>query len=174
MHLEETTAAAKKDDSPMSGRWTAEEHERFMVGLAKFGRRKWMRIAEHVGSRTVVQVRSHAQKFFKKTKTHNGFALLAAAADILEAKTTTSPSAASAPKDTSSSSSSSAAAAAAVVSHTNKPALSIVVPPPPPLEESADNKENTYENAYVPPPTKKHSVHFADLPPLKRPHIQVC
>ena len=50
-----------------AGRWSAQEHARFVDGLEKYGRRKWIRIAEHVGTRTVIQVRSHAQKYFKKT-----------------------------------------------------------------------------------------------------------
>mmetsp|Transcript_20433 Transcript_20433/g.64246 ORF Transcript_20433/g.64246 Transcript_20433/m.64246 type:complete len:277 (+) Transcript_20433:155-985(+) len=51
-----------------SGRWSMAEHKRFVEGLQKFGRRKWIRIAEHVGTRTVIQVRSHAQKYFKKLR----------------------------------------------------------------------------------------------------------
>ncbi|KAH8076031.1 hypothetical protein JL721_14 [Aureococcus anophagefferens] len=51
-----------------SGRWSAAEHARFVDGLQRFGRRKWIRIAEHVGTRTVIQVRSHAQKYFKKLR----------------------------------------------------------------------------------------------------------
>ena len=66
------------------------EHDRFVEGLEKFGRRKWIRIAQHVGTRTVIQVRSHAQKYFKKLgkddTRKDGFALLAAAAQILEDK----------------------------------------------------------------------------------------
>jgi len=53
---------------PNAGRWSAQEHTRFVEGLEKHGRRKWIRIAEHVGTRTVIQVRSHAQKYFKKLR----------------------------------------------------------------------------------------------------------
>lgn len=49
-------------------RWSIAEHKRFVEGLQKFGRRKWIRIAQHVGTRTVIQVRSHAQKYFKKLR----------------------------------------------------------------------------------------------------------
>ena len=48
-----------------AGRWSAQEHARFVDGLEKYGRRKWIRIAEHVGTRTVIQVRSHAQKYLR-------------------------------------------------------------------------------------------------------------
>lgn len=63
------THSASSDDAPLeSGRWSAQEHTRFVEGLEKHGRRKWIRIAEHVGTRTVIQVRSHAQKYFKKLR----------------------------------------------------------------------------------------------------------
>jgi SHAQKYF class myb-like DNA-binding protein len=45
--------------------WSAEEHERFMEGVEKYGR-KWKEVAEHVNTRTPVQIRSHAQKYFIK------------------------------------------------------------------------------------------------------------
>ena len=48
--------------------WTAEEHERFLLALAVFGRKNWPAVTALVGSRTDVQVRSHAQKYFKKVK----------------------------------------------------------------------------------------------------------
>ena len=48
-----------------AGRWTNEEHDRFLRGLDLYGK-KWTKVAEVVGSRSTVQVRSHAQKYFQK------------------------------------------------------------------------------------------------------------
>lgn len=49
------------------GRWTKEEHERFLVGLANVGE-KWSLVSNYVTTRSVLQIRTHAQKYLRKTK----------------------------------------------------------------------------------------------------------
>ena len=48
-----------------TGRWTRLEQERFISGLETYGK-DWKKIAIAVETRTIVQVRTHAQKFQKK------------------------------------------------------------------------------------------------------------
>ena len=48
-----------------TGRWTAEEHRLFLQGLELHGK-GWKKIASLIKSRTVVQIRTHAQKYFQK------------------------------------------------------------------------------------------------------------
>jgi len=56
-----------------TGRWTQEEHRLFLEGLEKHGK-GWKKIASLIKSRTVVQIRTHAQKYFQKLAKarHNG------------------------------------------------------------------------------------------------------
>mmetsp|Transcript_5585 Transcript_5585/g.8206 ORF Transcript_5585/g.8206 Transcript_5585/m.8206 type:complete len:279 (-) Transcript_5585:274-1110(-) len=48
-----------------TGYWTDHENVLFEEGLAKYGR-SWVKVAEHIGTRNPNQVRSHAQKYFKR------------------------------------------------------------------------------------------------------------
>lgn len=70
----QTMIIAKKNvcgDKEKVGRWSQEEHEVFLEGLESFGK-QWKVIAGLIGTRTVVQVRTHAQKYFQKVDRNGG------------------------------------------------------------------------------------------------------
>jgi len=48
-----------------TGRWTRDEHLTFIKGLELYGK-GWKKIASLIKTRTVVQIRTHAQKYFLK------------------------------------------------------------------------------------------------------------
>jgi len=48
-----------------TGRWTKDEHEAFLSALQMYGK-EWKKVAAKVKTRTVVQTRTHAQKYFQK------------------------------------------------------------------------------------------------------------
>ena len=54
-----------RDNEETSGRWTPEEHRLFLEGVLQFGR-DWKRIQALIRTRSLVQIRTHAQKVFKK------------------------------------------------------------------------------------------------------------
>lgn len=60
-----STAVASGGAGENTGRWTAEEHRLFLQGLEQHGK-GWKKIASLIKSRTVVQIRTHAQKYFQK------------------------------------------------------------------------------------------------------------
>ena len=58
--------AIKDDEGEYNtGRWTHEEHEKFLHALKMYGK-EWKKVQEFVGTRSSTQARSHAQKFFSK------------------------------------------------------------------------------------------------------------
>ena len=61
---EETAAVAGKPKEN-TGRWSYEEHRLFLKGLEMHGK-GWKKIAGLIKTRTVVQIRTHAQKYFQK------------------------------------------------------------------------------------------------------------
>ena len=60
-----TTAQSTSSSGENTGRWTAEEHNLFLQGLELHGK-GWKKIAGLIKSRTFVQIRTHAQKYFQK------------------------------------------------------------------------------------------------------------
>lgn len=61
-----TTEPQEGDNWVMqTGRWSFEEHQRFLEAMKTFGR-EWTKVSQVVRTRTTVQVRSHAQKYEMK------------------------------------------------------------------------------------------------------------
>lgn len=56
----------RKPTRKPSGRWSASEHDRFLRGFEIYGR-KWVEVQKIVKTRTLTQVRSHAQKVLQNT-----------------------------------------------------------------------------------------------------------
>ncbi|KAH7529386.1 hypothetical protein FEM48_Zijuj05G0178800 [Ziziphus jujuba var. spinosa] len=48
-------------------KWIEQEHQKFLEALKLYGH-GWRQIEEHVGTKTAVQIQSHAQKFFSKVE----------------------------------------------------------------------------------------------------------
>eukprot|EP00826_Nyctotherus_ovalis_P063348 TRINITY_DN9284_c0_g1_i2.p1 TRINITY_DN9284_c0_g1~~TRINITY_DN9284_c0_g1_i2.p1 ORF type:complete len:253 (-),score=53.40 TRINITY_DN9284_c0_g1_i2:229-987(-) len=61
-------ASSEKEENYQAGKWTREEHTRFMDAYANYGK-NWKKIQEYVATRTITQVRSHAQKCLSGSST---------------------------------------------------------------------------------------------------------
>lgn len=57
----------QKTGNHLTGRWNKHEHDMFLRGLEMYGK-EWKKMAGLIPSRTVVQIRTHAQKYFQKLK----------------------------------------------------------------------------------------------------------
>ena len=64
--IELSSKSSNKRDTS-EGRWSKEEHDLFLKGLGIYGP-KWKKFKNLIKSRTLTQVRSHAQKFYLKMK----------------------------------------------------------------------------------------------------------
>lgn len=54
-----------KTDEEVTGRWTPNEHRIFLEGIMLYGR-DWKKVQALLKTRNVIQIRTHAQKVFKK------------------------------------------------------------------------------------------------------------
>ncbi|KAK9040625.1 hypothetical protein V6N11_015768 [Hibiscus sabdariffa] len=68
-HLEDPAKKIRKPYTITKSResWTEQEHDKFLEALQLFDR-DWKKIEAFVGSKTVIQIRSHAQKYFLKAQ----------------------------------------------------------------------------------------------------------
>jgi SHAQKYF class myb-like DNA-binding protein len=60
-----TTGKHSDTETERSGRWTEVEHNAFLEGLEMYGK-KWNKVSRHIKTRSVIQTRTHAQKYYLK------------------------------------------------------------------------------------------------------------
>jgi len=58
--------ASESDKEAPRRYWLQEEHDRFLAALQQHGPKAMKAISDHVATRTPVQVRTHAQKYFQR------------------------------------------------------------------------------------------------------------
>ncbi len=63
----DTTPPLESEEQLNFGMWTPGEHKKFLKALTIYGN-QWSKVQKFVGTRTCVQIRSHAQKFFDLKK----------------------------------------------------------------------------------------------------------
>lgn len=63
----EDLETSQKESKFSTGRWTHEEHVKFIEAMFLYGN-EWKRVQEHIKTRSSTQARSHAQKFFIRLK----------------------------------------------------------------------------------------------------------
>lgn len=69
-HSDESTSESKTESNGgppfRSGRWTPDEKILFLHGLKMFGKGRWKKISIYLPQRSLVQIKSHAQKVLKR------------------------------------------------------------------------------------------------------------
>ena len=63
----ETNKKKLKNSNFNEGRWKKDENNQFILGITLYGN-NWKKVKSLIRTRTAIQVRSHAQKFFKRMK----------------------------------------------------------------------------------------------------------
>eukprot|EP00826_Nyctotherus_ovalis_P048587 TRINITY_DN5739_c0_g2_i1.p1 TRINITY_DN5739_c0_g2~~TRINITY_DN5739_c0_g2_i1.p1 ORF type:complete len:172 (-),score=33.98 TRINITY_DN5739_c0_g2_i1:443-958(-) len=64
---EEQLQDSKEGQDERRGLWSEEEHKKFLEAMDLYGN-DWPSVVKFIGTRTANQVRSHAQKFYRKIK----------------------------------------------------------------------------------------------------------
>ena len=63
MHYNHQNMEKGNQKKIMNGRWTRAQSQKFMIAFEKYGR-NWGKIQKKIKTRTLPQIRSHAQKVF--------------------------------------------------------------------------------------------------------------
>jgi len=71
MSTDTTADTSNRSRSSRSGRWTPDEKLLFLHGLHIFGRGRWKKIRQFLPTRTLIQIKSHAQKVLKREQAGN-------------------------------------------------------------------------------------------------------
>ena len=59
--------ASNESKTPKVGRWSKHEHMVFLLAVSEFGK-NWKEVHKMLPGRSLTQIRSHAQKYFKQEK----------------------------------------------------------------------------------------------------------
>lgn len=70
LSLKTNNYSKQKKGTYNTGRWTEDEHRRFIEAIMKFGN-EWKSVQAHIKTRSSAQSRSHSQKFFLKVKNYD-------------------------------------------------------------------------------------------------------
>ena len=70
--IDEESSLCEEEVNYNNGRWSEEEHRRFLEATALYGS-KWEKVKEHVQTRSARQIRSHAQKFIMRLSKKKSF-----------------------------------------------------------------------------------------------------